>query len=113
MDFPFASDVAELSVVVGMMLARFPDTAAGLFEADLNAGVVVPPVREPDLLPSWSLVKSASGPVCPASTSIFPIFVGDFVLSCSSWLIAEGNAVEGPVSLFHGDLKSSWFSVWT
>ena len=105
-----ATDVAEVSVVVGFVLERFPDVAAGLFETDLN--VVVPPVRELDLVPSWWVVKSASNPVCPTSSSIFSI-VGDFVVGSSWWLIAEGTAVEGPVSLLYGDLKSSWFSAWT
>lgn len=113
-DSEFALDermgAAEVSVVVGLVLERFPDVAAGLFETDLN--VVVPPVRELDLVPSWWVVKSASNPVCPTSSSIFSI-VGDFVLGSSWWLIAEGTAVEGPVSLLYGDLKSSWFSAWT
>jgi len=113
-DSEFALDermgAAEVSVVVGLVLERFPDVAAGLFETDLN--VVVPPVRELDLVPSWWVVKSASNPVCPTSSSIFSI-VGDFVVGSSWWLIAEGTAVEGPVSLLYGDLKSSWFSAWT
>ena len=113
-DSEFALDermgAAEVSVVVGLVLERFPDVAAGLFETDLN--VVVPPVREVDLVPSWWVVKSASNPVCPTSSSIFSI-VGDFVVGSSWWLIAEGTAVEGPVSLLYGDLKSSWFSAWT
>lgn len=113
-DSEFALDermgAAEVSVVVGLVLARFPDVAAGLFETDLN--VVVPPVRELDLVPSWWVVKSASNPVCPTSSSIFSIIV-DFVVGSSWWLIAEGTAVEGPVSLLYGDLKSSWFSAWT
>ena len=113
-DSEFALDermgAAEVSVVVGLVLERFPDVAAGLFETDLN--VVVPPVRELDLVPSWWVVKSASNPVCPTSSSIFSI-VGDFVVGSSWWLIAEGTAVEGPVSLLYGDLKSSWFLAWT
>ena len=113
-DSEFALDermgAAEVSVVVGLVLERFPDVAAGLFETDLN--VVVPPVREVDLVPSWWVVKSASNPVCPTSSSIFSI-VGDFVVGSSWWLIAEGTAVEGPVSLLYGDLKSSWFLAWT
>ena len=51
-DTATARDVSEVSVVVGLRLTRFLDIASGLFETDLNAGIVVPPVREPDLVPS-------------------------------------------------------------
>ena len=102
-DTATAPDVVEVCVVVRLMLTRFPDVVAallppGLFKANLNAGVVVPPpVRELDLVPIWwVVVKSAPNPVCPTSTSILSI-AGDFVFSW--WLIAEGSVVEGPVSL--------------
>ena len=102
-------DVDEVSLVVGLMPTSFPFVA---LDADLNAGDVVLPSRGVDLMPSWWVaVKSASDPVC--STSILSL-VWDFVFSsCWMWLIAEGSALEGPVFLFHGNLKSSWFSAWS
>ena len=106
-------DVAEVSVVVGLMPTSFPFAVSIVtLDADLNAGDGFPPVRELGLmLSSWSVVESASDPVC--STSILSLN-SDFVFSsCWTWLIAEGSTVEGPVSLLHGNLKSSWFSAWS
>ena len=83
-----ATDVAEVSVVVGFVLERFPDVAAGLFETDLN--VVVPPVRELDLVPSWWVVKSASNPVCPTSSSIGSITIL-YILALRRQPLYRGN----------------------
>ena len=106
-------DVDEVSLVVGLMPTSFPFVVAIVaLDAELNAGDVVLPSRGVDLMPSWWVaVKSASDPV--RSTSILSLN-SDFVFSsCWTWLIAEGNALKGPVSLLHGSPKSSWFSAWS
>ena len=88
--------------VAGVAVAGFavsPSSLVAIWAAGIVAGLVVP-LRELVLVPSWrrELVNS-SDPV-----------LGFF---SSRLIVLGGEVVEGPVSLFHGNQKSSWFSAWT